>query len=110
MVALDEELLGSGIGVVVKKKAVSGKAVTPCAPDLLVIRFYRARQMIVNYESDITFVDTHAESIGCDDGLDAGGHEPVLRAGSFKLAHPAVVRLNAQTGHLKLGRNLFDAL
>src|SRR3989442_7792163 len=100
MIAFDEELLRAGVGVVEQQKAISGQAVSTGATYFLIISFDRSGKMIVNNEADIAFVDTHAERIGGNDRLHSAGHEAVLSAGPFTLAHPAVIRFNAETGHL----------
>src|SRR5712692_3656688 len=110
MIAFDEELLRAGVGVVEQQNAVGGEPVSPCASDLLIVSFDRSWKVIVNDESNVALVDPHPESVGCHDALDTSGHEAVLSAGTFMLAHPSVIGFDAETGHFEFRSNLLDTL
>src|ERR1700740_3293217 len=110
MAALYKEFLEASIGIVEQENALGSLSVAARTSDFLVVGLDRARQMIVNDKSNVVFVDTHPESVGCYDGLPLSAHEAFLCTGAFAFIHPGVIGLNHETGHLQLGRDLFDSL
>ena len=71
---------------------LGGFAVAPGASDLLVIRFETARQVRMENEANVRFVDAHAESDGRHHHRVGFGHEAVLVGVAVFFAHSGVIR------------------
>ena len=67
---LVDEIVDLGdVGITIKQEAVCGQTVTPGATDLLIIAFDAFRQIKVDDEAHVGFVDAHPEGDGGDNDL-----------------------------------------
>ena len=62
----------------VEQKCLARQAVTPRAPDFLIILFERLRHVVVNHEAHIRLVNSHSE-------CERGNHNLHLVADKFRL-------------------------
>ncbi len=86
------------IGVAVKHEATSLKMrVASGAPGLLYIIFQGTGNVIVNHESHVLFVHSHAESRGGDNDAHLVCHESVLIGNFFVSLHFSVERQSLET-------------
>src|SRR3954453_837592 len=86
-----EELLNPAVGSVVEQRACGGLAVASCAAALLVVRFERSRELVMQNEADVRFVDAHAESTGRDHYAHISAHESILIMHTLGRAETAVI-------------------
>ena len=81
-------------------------AVASGPPDLLIIGFKAARQIGMENEANVGFVDAHAERDGRDHHHVGLGHEAVLVDLARLLAHSGVIGESANAVIGKIGRRL----
>jgi hypothetical protein len=86
------------------------RAIAPRPSKLLIIRFQAARQIGMKNEPHVGLVDTHAEGDGRRHHHRPLGHEQVLIALAFVLAHAGVIGARLDTVFDQQRRRLFGAL
>ena len=105
--AVDEELTGLHVLLVVDENAVGSRPVTSRAPRLLIVSFEVRRHVVVDDKADVGLVDAHAEGVG-------GHHhvcpvvEELLLVGMALLRGKA--RVIARGGKTLLPQQLADVL
>ena len=75
----------------IEEHCLRGLAVAARAPDLLVVRVERLRDLAVEHPADVGLVDPHAEGGRGDDHLQIRVHEPLLHGVALAGLHAGVV-------------------
>ena len=89
---------------------MAGEAVAAGAPDLLVVRLQRARNVEVGHEPDVRLVDAHAERVGGYNDRRVPAHEAFLRRRPVRVRHPRVVTDGVDAGRAQGAHHLLHVL
>jgi hypothetical protein len=81
--ALDEELLGAGVGVVEQQLADGGLAIASGASGFLIVGLDAAGHLVVDHEAHVRAVDAHAEGVGGHRDIHLALDEDLLGAGAL---------------------------
>src|SRR5688500_15408919 len=94
MLAAEKELLSASILELVQQTARRRFTIATGTSRFLIIRFERARHLIVNHETNIRFVDAHAKRIRRYDRFQFIIHERILIAFAIACFHASVILLD----------------
>src|SRR5438270_7081365 len=91
VLATEEVRLNAAVLDTVKNRTRGGISVAASATGFLIVRLDTPWEVIMDDEADVALVDSEAERVGRDDGLEAVGHEPVLHVLAIRRRHLAVI-------------------
>src|SRR5678815_4870578 len=91
MLTTEKELVSASIRELIKQTARCRVTITAGSSCLLVVRFERARHLIMDHKTNVGFVDTHAKGVRRDDGFELVVHECVLIPLSIACFHAPVI-------------------
>src|SRR6185503_9022527 len=97
----EEELLRASIAQLIEKRAECRFTITPCTTCFLIVRFERARHLIMDDETDVRLVDAHSKSIRRHNCFQLAGHKRFLVLLSIARLHAPVILLDLKVKTLE---------
>ena len=96
------------VAVTVEKEGVGALSVASRAADFLIVLLEAFRQIVVDDEADVGFVDAHAEGDGRDHDADLVAEKPLLILGAGFVGKAGVIREHGKSPARELGGHRVD--
>src|ERR1041385_6723880 len=110
MLAAEKELMRAAIFELIKQTARRRLAVTSGTPCFLIVGFERTRHLIMDHETDVGFVDAHAERVRRDDRFQLTVHERFLITLAIARLHASVILRDLEVESFQPLRQRLDRL